>query len=392
MNDLDITANEDAFVADPYAFYRQLREDAPAYQHEESGLWFLTRYEDVERAMTDYETFSSSRGNVLIDSPQRVGKTLGSMDPPRHDELRRIIQRGLSNARIKAMLPSIHQDVKERVAALADKRSCDLIGDIGRPVMFDALGRMLGLDAESAKVATRLTKNLFHQNEGLLGPVLQPEEFRAIFAFLAEQLEKRRQGLSCEGGEDLFSVLLEAKNDGAPMSDDEIVANMSTVLLAGNASIGHFFPNLMHALWLHPDQRRKVLDDLSLIPAVIEEAVRWDTSTQCFARHIVKDVEIAGTVIPEGSRAAVFYAAANHDENAIPAAATFDIERKRVRHFGFGLGPHVCAGAPTARAMLGEMLKIILPALGEYELDVANAPRVRHAMVRGFVSLPASWN
>ena len=388
MTEFAFDADDPAFVDDPYPFYRRMRDEAPAYRHEPSGLWFISRFADVERAATDYEAFSSSRGNVVVDSPGRVGKTLGSMDPPRHDELRRVIQRSLAPSRIEAVLPSVREETKARLAAFSDSRTCDLVADMARPILFGALGRMLGLDAEGAEQATMLCAGLFHQDEGLLGPVLQPQEFQAVFDFLGEQLARRTR----EKGDDLFSVLLEAQANGAPLSDQEIVANLSTVLMAGNASIGHFFPNLMHALWLHPDQRRLVAGDPSRIMAAIDEAVRWDTSTQCFARHVAQDVEIGGKVIPAGSRALVFFASANRDERAIPEPDSFDIERKRVRHFGFGLGPHVCAGTQTARAMLREMLQLMLPALGDYDLDVANAERVKHVMVRGFINLPIDWN
>jgi cytochrome P450 len=175
------------------------------------------------------------------------------------------------------------------------------------------------------------------------------------------------------------------------VSEIEIVANMTTVLMAGNASIGHFFPNLIHALWRHPEQRRRVSADPTLILAAIEEAVRWDTSTQCFARQTTTDVDIDGTIIPADSRVVVFFGSANRDERAIEQADRFNIDRKRVRHFGFGLGAHICAGAPLARAMLKVMLEQMLPVLGEYELDTANAKRVEHLMVRGFVNLPMSW-
>lgn len=91
------------FRDDPYPTYKVLRHQAPAYFHEHSGLWVLTRHADIERAATDYQTFSSARGNAVVDSPMRVGKTLGSMDPPRHDELRRLIQRAMSPARIESL-------------------------------------------------------------------------------------------------------------------------------------------------------------------------------------------------------------------------------------------------------------------------------------------------
>lgn len=256
-NIMDFNLADPAFVADPYPTYRRLRDEAPVWQDPDSGLWLVTRYSGVERATADYASFSSAKGNVVQDSPTRVGKTLGSIDPPRHDELRRIIQRGLGNARIEAMLPGIRVELADCMARLADKRECDFIADISQPILFGALGRMLGLDAAAAARATELTKGLFHQDDGPMGSILPPETFMEIARFLREQLDNRRG----ERGDDLISILLNAKEDGAPLSDEEIVANVSTVLMAGNASIGHFLPNVMHALWRHPDQRRMLRDD-----------------------------------------------------------------------------------------------------------------------------------
>ncbi|MFV3127250.1 cytochrome P450 [Niveispirillum sp. KHB5.9] len=376
-----------AFIEDPYPTYRRLRDEAPVWQDPDSGLWLITRFSGVERATADYASFSSAKGNVVQDSPTRVGKTLGSIDPPRHDELRRVIQRGLGNARIEAMLPGIRIELADCMALLSEKRECDFIADISQPILFGALGRMLGLDAEAAVKATKLTKGLFHQDDGPLGSILPPEIFMEIATFLRDQLDNRRQAR----GDDLISVLLSAKENGAPLSDEEIVANVSTVLMAGNASIGHFFPNVMHALWRHPDQRRMLLDDPGRIPAAIDEAVRWDTSTQCFARQVAQEVEIDGALIPADSRAIIFYASANRDERVIADPDRFDISRARVRHFGFGMGPHFCAGANAARLMLKEIMRELLPYLGDYELDIGKAKRVSHIMVRGFANLPMSW-
>jgi cytochrome P450 len=309
------------------------------------------------------------------------------MDPPRHDELRRVIQRSLGTATIEAILPFVRAETVNRINAFADRRTCDFITDIAQPVLFGALGRMLGLDQDAADHAGKLIEGLFHQDEGPLGAILQPEEFRAIADFLTAMLHDRK----AEPGEDLFSVLLEAKAKGAALGDEEIVANLSTVLMAGSASIGHFLPNLMHCLWRHPDQRRLVIEDPSRILAAIDEAVRWDTSTQCFARHVSTDVDVSGTTIPAGERALIFYASANRDERAIEDPDRFDIGRKRMRHFGFGMGPHVCAGANAARSMLRAMLEVMLPMLGDYVLHLPQARRAEHIMVRGFMNLPVSW-
>ena len=119
--------------------------------------------------------------------------------------------------------------------------------------------------------------------------------------------------------------------------------------------------------------------------------MRWDTSTQCFARQTTRDVTIAGTVIPADSRLVVLYASANRDERAIPEPDHFDVGRAKVRHFGFGAGPHFCLGAQTARHMLRVILQELLPVLGDYALDLTNAQRVPHLMVRGFYRLPMRW-
>lgn len=382
-----IELDGDAFFADPYPTYRRLRQEAPAYRDEASGFWFLCRHADIGAALAAPHLFSSARGNALVDSPQRVGMTLGSMDPPRHDELRRVIMRGVAPQRIEAMLPPMRAHLAEILDRVAPLGRCDFVADISRPVLFGALGRMLGLDDEAAVRAAELSAMLFHGEGGPAGPALSEEYRTQVVAFIRGRLDKRRADRS----DDLLSVLIEAQEAGAPLSDAEIVANMMTVLMAGNASIGHFLPNLIHALWLHPKQRAMVARDPSLADAAIEEGLRWDTSTQCFARQTTRDVEIAGKTIPADSRVVLIYASANRDDAAFDNAEIFDMLRGRSRHLGFGSGPHICLGAPAARAMLRPILQDVLARIGEYELHMNRAVRVKHLMARGFRSLPISW-
>lgn len=377
----------EAFFADPYPTYRRMREASPVHYDEASGFWFLSRHADISGALGAPQLFSSSRGNALVDSPQRVGMTLGSMDPPRHDELRRIIMRGVTPARIEAIVPAMRTHLAGILDRVVPNGQCDLVADITRPVLFGALGRMLGLDEEAAVRAVELSAMLFHGEGGPAGPALS-EHFRTeVVAFIRGQLEKRRKNRS----DDLLSVLIEAQEAGAPLSGGEIVANMMTVLMAGNASIGHFLPNLLHALWLHPDQRAAVARDPSLADAAVEEGLRWDTSTQCFARQTTQDVVVARTAILADSRVVLIYASANRDDTAFDNAEAFDISRGRSRHLGFGSGPHICLGAPAARAMLKPILQDLLERIGEYRMNLDGAVRVKHLMARGFRSLPISW-
>ena len=376
-----------SFVEDPYPVYKTLRDEHPAHFDEASGCWIVSRYQDVARILIDTKTYSSAKGNAIVDSPLRVGKTLGSMDPPRHDELRRVVMRGVTPQRIEAMLPTLRAHARHVLQNFAARRRCDVVADIGRPVLYGALGRMLGLDEEGADQAVDLAKGLFNAGLGPFGSPLTPEGFRAVFDFLNAQAIKRRS----DRGDDVISLLISAKEAGAALADAEIVANMTTVLLAGNASIGHYFTNLIYALWLNPDQRKLIRTDPSKIEDAIEEGVRWDTSTQCFARQTTTTVEVSGVTIPADSRLIVLYASANRDERAIPDPDRFSVGRPKVRHFGFGSGPHICLGAQTARAMLRVILEEILPVLGDYDLDIAAAKRVPHVMVRGFSRLPMKW-
>lgn len=183
--------------------------------------------------------------------PQRMEKPrhqLGARGAQRMTERDRPainVERSLSPSRTEAALPALREAMRRRLAELSDVRRCDLVGDIERPLPVGALGRLLGLDDAAAERATALTAGLFHQDDGMLGAILPPETFQAVAIFLAGELARRTASPS----DDLFSVLLAAKQAGAPLGEAEIVANLSTGLMAGNASIGHFFPNLVHALW-----------------------------------------------------------------------------------------------------------------------------------------------
>ncbi|WP_027543532.1 cytochrome P450 [Bradyrhizobium sp. WSM2254] len=376
-----------AFVEDPYPVYKVLRDEAPVYHHKDSGFYFVTRYEDVAGVLQDYSTFSSSRGNAITDSPMRVGKTLGSTDPPRHDELRRVVMKGFTPARIQERQPAIEAHVKRVLAEVKDRGECEFMSAVSRPILYGALGRMLGLEGPVADRAAELSRELFHSGGGPLGLALATDLMKGVFDLLREQLDRRKTRRS----DDLFSQLLDAQDNGSGMTDDEILGNMSTVLLAGNASIGHFFSNVMYALWRNPDQRRNLNADPSKMEAAIEECVRWDTSTQAFGRQTLRDVHIRGSIIPADSRVVVCYGAANRDERAIQDPDRFDIDRPRARHFGFGYGPHICLGANTARSMLKTILLTLLPAIKDYEIDLSRSERVNHMMVRGFYSLSMRW-
>jgi cytochrome P450 len=377
------------YVEDPYPTYKVLRDHHPAHYLPEYGLWLITRHADVLAALTNPGDWSSSRGNVVVDAAVRVGRTLGTLDPPRHDELRAVINKGVTPGRVRALLPEAREHARERAAVLARNRGGDVVGEFGRPILNRTLARLVGLDAQGAQRGAQLVEAALDTTDAVIGTVGTPETSARIFNFLLEQVIQREDSICAESSaDDFLTVLIAARKRGAPLSNEEIAANMMTVLMAGSASVVHFFGNLMRALWLHPDQKRAVCADKALIDAAIEETVRWDTSTQCFARQLMSDVEVAGVPIPQGSRALVFLASANRDERAFDNPDEFDIYRKRARHLGFGAGPHQCLGSYTAWQVCRVLLEELLPVIGDFEIEAGKAVRTRFIMFRGFQTLP----
>ena len=377
------------YVDDPYPTYKVLRDHYPAHHVPEHGLWLITRHADVQSALTNPAVWSSSRGNVPVDTAVRVGRTLGTLDPPRHDELRSVINKGVTPARVRALLPEAREHARERAAAFAQNRGGDVVGEFGRPILNRTLARLVGLDAEGAQRGAQLVEAALDTTAAVIGSVGTPETSARIFNFLHEQVTQREDSVSADSiADDFLTVLIAARKRGAPLSNEEIAANMMTVLMAGSASVVHFFGNLIRALWLHPDQKKAVQADRSLLDAAIEEAVRWDTSTPCFARQVLSDVEVAGTRIPQGSRALIFLASANRDERAFDNPDQFNIHRKRTRHLGFGAGPHQCLGSYTAWQVCRVLLEELLPVIGNFEIEAEKAVRTRFIMFRGFQTLP----
>jgi cytochrome P450 len=377
------------YVDDPYPTYKVLRDHHPAYHLPEHGLWLITRQADVLAALTNPAVWSSSRGNVVVDAAVRVGRTLGTLDPPRHDELRAVINKGVTPGRVRALLPEAREHARERAAAFARDRGGDVVQEFGRPILNRTLARLVGLDAEGAQLGAQLVEAALDTTGAVIGSIGTPETSARIFNFLHEQVIQREDSVTAESSaDDFLTVLISARKRGAPLSNEEIAANMMTVLMAGSASVVHFFGNLMRALWLHPDQKKAVCADKALIDAAIEETVRWDTSTACFARQVMSDVEVADVRIPQGSRALVFLASANRDERAFDNPDKFDIYRKRARHLGFGAGPHQCLGSYTAWQVCRVLLEELLPTIGDFEIEAAKAIRTRFIMFRGFRSLP----
>lgn len=370
------------FRENPYEFYSALRSSASAHPYEHHGrrYWFISRYPDVRSAVLDTRTYTSTHGDLLIDTATRTGKTLGTTDPPRHDQLRRVFNKAFTAPKIASIEREVRQHAKELAEECRSRRQFELVNDFARPYFNRAIGRIIGLRDEDRSAVLKLIADVQSESSAFGAPI----KFSAIPA-LAEFMLNETQ--LREGGRagDLISTLLEARAENEFATDEEIALASTMVVLAGFSTVVHFLGNLLAALHRHPAECRRVVEDLGLLPTVIEEGARYDTAGQAFARTCMQDVQIGDTWLPEGSRVVLLYASANRDSYLTPSPDQFVLSRPKVNHLGFGAGPHFCLGAQLARFTLRIALEELLPVLGaNFDLDYASATRPIHFQLRGF--------
>lgn len=368
-----------AIVDDPFNAYRELRDNAPVYHMEREDLWYLSRYEDVENALFDWRTFSSAQGNQVREDPNRIGKTMTTNDPPRHDQIRRLVQIGFTPKRVEAHAERINNLTDNLIAQLPND-GFDFVCDFAGPLTGLVIGSLIGVpDSDLEMIRKMIDEGLSMTDEHPNGKGLQP-----VFDYVLEMVADRRANPS----DDMMSAFCGAEDAGFTMSDLDIAVTCGSILGAGFSSTGHQLGNIAYLLHQLPDVRRTVLADLGQIPNLIEESMRYDVSTMAFARQTTRDVELHGVTIPADARVVCLLSSANRDERQYDRAGEFVLDRGKTRNLGFGHGIHHCMGAALARLEMRIALEKILPVLGEFEIDQANTVRLKHLNFRGHRSLP----
>jgi cytochrome P450/ferredoxin-NADP reductase len=362
--------------------YRWMRDEAPVYFSERWGWYVLTRFEDVRAAALDADTFRSFEGMDIDDSrlEQVPPGSIGSMDNPRHDQVRSVVQPYFLPRRIAELEDGIRGVVRDLVASWRDRGAVDLAQELAWPMPFDVFFHLMGLpsrhDRDPVERARR--DQLEHWTHELKDrvpgtPHLTPVARAAtagVQQFFIELLEERRR----EAREDLVTTFVQADIDGVPFvgeevtPDSEVSGLMMILFLGGVESTAGLTGTLFKLLAENPDQRALLQAHPSLVPAAVEEAMRLITPLQLTARTTSREVTLHGVTIPAGGRVVLVMGAANRDERQFPDPDRFDVTRPRGRHLGFGEGVHGCLGAPLARLEARIALEEALPVLGDYEL------------------------
>ncbi|WP_373121807.1 cytochrome P450 [Mycobacterium marinum] len=381
--------------ADPYPMFRRLREEAPLYYNAQHGFYALSRFADVDRAIVDYQTFSSARGAILeiikanIDIPAGV---LVFEDPPVHDVHRKLLSRMFTPRKINDLEPKIREFCARSLDPLIGSGRFDFVADLGAQMPMRVIGMLLGVPEEDQQAARDFATAQLRTEAGK--PMKASADGMVSGDFFAHYIDWRAEHPSS----DIMTELLNAEFEDETgtvrrLRRDELLTYVSVVSGAGNETTTRLIGWAGKVLAEHPDQRRALVEDPSLIPQAVEELLRYEAPAPHVARYVTRDLRYYGQSVPEGSIMMMLIGAANRDHRQFPPDGdVFDIRREPHQHLTFSVGTHYCLGSALARLEGRIALEEILKRFPEWDVDLGNAKLSPTSTVRGWESMPAVFD
>jgi len=335
-----------AVDADPFPFYKTLRDEHPCFWSQQAGMWILSRYADIVSAGQNWQTYSSAKGNLMTELPNRAGATLGTTDPPRHDRLRGLIQHAFMKRNLESLSEPIRDIARTAAEALRGSDRFDFIDDFSSKftvrVLFAALGLPLGDEQTVRDKAVLMVQSDAHTRAK--GP-----EHIAAYNWMQDYAAKVIAERRTRPQNDLISHFSMAEIDGDRLNEREVLLTTTTLIMAGIESLGGFMSMLALNLADRAEARQAVVNSPELLPDAIEESLRFNTSAQRFRRCLQKDITLHGQTMREGDFVCLAYGSGNRDERQFPNPDVYDIKRRPRGHLGFGGGVHACLGTAIAR-------------------------------------------
>jgi cytochrome P450 len=383
--------------ANPYPVWKRLRDDAPLYFNDEYGFYALSRFTDVHAASLDWQSYSSARGTVLemIDTapsrPSGADDSYGMMifmDPPRHDELRRLVSRAFTPRRVAALEQRTRALCAQFLEPQRDGAGFDFVEDFAAKIPTMIIGAMLGVpeaDQDQLRIWVDLMMRL--EPDGI-----SPEKIDAMgnfTAYMENMVVERRNAPR----DDMISDLLAAeitREDGSVRRLDhrEVMAFFTLLEIAGSETTARLLGWASVLLARHPEQRTRLVANHELVPNAVEELLRYEPPSPIQARLVNRPVALYGQTIPTFSKLALLTGSAGRDEREYSEPDRFDVERNFDRHVTFGYGVHFCLGANLARLEARVVLEETLARFSEWDVDESEVELVRTSTVRGPVRVP----
>ena len=399
LKDVDLIDRDNYVRGVPHEMFEVLRREAPVLWHEEAEgprFWAFTRYDDVVTINRDCERFSSHRGTALIfgdyDPVQLAQQQMMmlNMDPPMHTRYRLLVNKGFTPRRINELEQHIRQMTNEIVDTICEKGEADFVTDVAAELPLQVIAELVGVPQEDRHLVFDWSNRMVGRLDAEYGDANTGDADSAAIELYgyAHELAAQKQE---HPGEDLISALLKAEVDGQQLSELELDMFFLLLAVAGNETTRNAISHGMLALIEHPDERKKLLDDPSLINSAVEEMLRWASPVMHFRRTAAKDTEIGGQAVKEGDKVVFWHISANRDEAVFDDPFRFDITRDPNEHIAFGAGgPHFCLGANLARMEMRVMFDELLKRLPDIELD-GPVQRLRSNFINGIKHMPVRF-
>jgi cytochrome P450 len=391
-NDIYFDPFDLAIRANPYPIYRRLRDEAPLYYNAEHDFYAVSRFEDVERALTDRDTFISSKGGVLDILKSEVEMPPGMFifeDAPQHTKHRALVSRIFTPKSMSAIEPQIRSYCAQTLDRLVGTGGFDFVGDIGAEVPMRVIGMLLGIP-ESDQVMLR--DHLEQSMQGAYDETRVESPFDGLVQSLdvfGAYIDWRAEHPS----DDLMTLMLTIEFEDETgttrrLTREEILTYVVLIASAGNDTTNRLIGWTGKVLSDHPDERRKLAEDPSLIPNAIEEILRFEPPPYHIARYVAHDAEFHGQTVPAGSALVCLPGAANRDDRRFDDSDTFDVHRKIGHILTFGYGAHHCLGAALARLEGRVVLDELLKRFPTWQVDDDRARLTDGFLTRGWQTLP----
>ncbi len=390
-----------AIDADPYPVWKRLRDEAPVYYNEQHDFYALSRYDDVLNGLIDADTFKSGHGIVLemiTDEPYENIEMMIMKDPPEHTRLRKLVARAFTPRAISDLERRVRLLCGQFLDTVADQDEFDYVATFAGLLPPTVILALVGYPEGHAAEFRELANSTLHVDEGttmqggmtkMTSMVSESGEIgQAAFQIIPDLMEQRRK----DPQDDLLTGLVHAEieEDGGTrrLTLEEILGFVQLISLAGTETVARLLGFAAVTLARHPDQRKELAENPSLLPNAVEELLRYEAPSPIQSRWVSHDVELHGVTIPRGARCSLLNGSADRDERHFPDPDRFDIHRDIDRQLAFGYGQHFCIGAAVARLEGRVALEETLKRYPTWEIDESRLERIHTSTVRGYTSVP----
>ncbi len=390
-NDVHYDPYDVEINADPYPMFRRLREESPLYHNEQHDFYALSRFADVDDAIVDNKTFISGRGAILeiIKADMEIPPgTLIFEDPPIHDIHRKLLARMFTPRKINALEPKIREYCARSLDPIVGTGNFDFVKDFGAQMPMRVIGMLLGIPEEDQEAIRDRSNQTMRTEAGK--PMKITQHGFDTGEIFAQYIDWRAENPSDDIMTELLNVeFTDETGTTRRLTREELLLYVNVVAGAGNETTTRLIGWAGKVLAEHPDQRRALVENHSLIPPAIEELLRYEPPAPHVARYVSRDVEYYGQTVPEGSVMMMLIGAANRDHRRFPPDGdVFDVHREVRQHLAFSVGTHYCLGSALARLEGRIALEEILKRFPEWQIDMANASLSPTSTVRGWDAMP----